>query len=96
MAKYRSIPVEKEAFEWTEAVFYARTQNPGSRPQWFEDAIDKREVYFLEENGTRTLYIDSLEGAMPVFLGNFIIQGLEGELYPCRPDVFHKSYELAT
>jgi hypothetical protein len=93
MPLYRSIPVEKEAFEWTEAVFYAR--NIGIRPQWFEDAIDKREVYFLEENGTRTLYIDSLEGAMKVSLGDFIIQGLAGELYPCKPEIFHKSYELA-
>jgi hypothetical protein len=27
--------------------------------------------------------------------GDFIIQGVEGEIYPCKPDIFHKTYEVA-
>lgn len=38
-------------------------------------------------------YIDTLEGEMLVSKGDYIIKGVEGELYPCKPDIFHKTYE---
>lgn len=40
------------------------------------------------------LIIKTLEGEMHVSDGDFIIRGLRGEFYPCKPDIFHKSYEL--
>jgi hypothetical protein len=41
------------------------------------------------------LYIVTLEGNMEVTLGDFIIKGVQGEFYPCKPDVFKATYELA-
>ncbi|TKG67066.1 hypothetical protein FCN18_24325 [Prauserella endophytica] len=38
--------------------------------------------------------IETLEGRMCASLGDFVIQGVKGEFYPCKPDVFQKSYEL--
>ena len=35
----------------------------------------------------------TLEGDMMASVGDFIIKGLIGEFYPCKPDVFHKKYE---
>lgn len=40
-------------------------------------------------------HIHTLEGVMNVSVGDFIVRGIEGELYPCKPGIFHKTYELA-
>jgi hypothetical protein len=40
------------------------------------------------------LAITTLEGVMMATEGDFIIQGVAGEFYPCRPDIFEKTYEL--
>jgi hypothetical protein len=39
------------------------------------------------------LTIQTLEGSMSASIGDFIIKGIKGEFYPCKPDIFHKSYE---
>ena len=41
-----------------------------------------------------TLAITTLEGVMTASLGDFIIKGINGELYPCKPDIFYKTYEI--
>jgi hypothetical protein len=38
-------------------------------------------------------HIHTLEGVMTVNDGDFIIKGLKGEFYPCKPDIFHMKYE---
>ena len=37
--------------------------------------------------------IDTLEGTMRANLGDFIIKGVQGEFYPCKPDIFEQTYE---
>lgn len=39
------------------------------------------------------VYIKTLEGDMLVSIGDFVIQGVNGEFYPCKPDIFEKTYE---
>ncbi|MGC4707573.1 hypothetical protein ACOY2N_12660 [Enterococcus faecium] len=39
--------------------------------------------------------IKTLEGVMVAKTGDYIIQGVEGEIYPCKPDIFEKTYEVA-
>nr|DAW75152.1 MAG TPA: PGDYG protein [Bacteriophage sp.] len=39
------------------------------------------------------LIIDTLEGTMYASEGDYIIKGISGEFYPCKPDIFHKTYE---
>ena len=46
--------------------------------------------YSIEEY----LVIPTLEGDMEASIGDYIIKGLRGEFYPCKPDVFEKKYEL--
>lgn len=41
-----------------------------------------------------TLTIETLEGNMAVNRGDYIIKGVEGEFYPIRPDIFHKTYDI--
>jgi hypothetical protein len=40
--------------------------------------------------------IDTLEGVMRAGYGDFIIKGVNGEFYPCKPDIFEKTYEEVT
>ena len=41
------------------------------------------------------LHIKTLEGTMTADLGDWIIKGVNGEFYPCKPDIFDKTYEAA-
>ena len=38
--------------------------------------------------------IKTLEGTMRANIGNWIIKGVNGEFYPCKPDIFEKTYEM--
>lgn len=40
------------------------------------------------------IYIETLEGSMLANIGDYIIKGVNGEFYPCKPDIFAKTYEL--
>lgn len=42
------------------------------------------------------LYISTLEGIMHADINDYIIQGVEGNFYPCKPDIFEKTYEVAS
>lgn len=42
---------------------------------------------------TNSYYIRTLEGEMAITPGDYIIQGINGEFYPCKPDIFEKTYE---
>lgn len=41
-----------------------------------------------------TMTIETLEGAMIANIGDYIIKGVNGEFYPCKPDIFEKTYEF--
>lgn len=41
------------------------------------------------------VYIDTLEGTMKAKYGDYIIKGVSGEFYPCKPDIFEQTYEVA-
>lgn len=47
----------------------------------------------LKYNEDGSVLIDTLEGTMQGFVGDWIIRGINGELYPCKPDIFAKTYE---
>jgi hypothetical protein len=46
-----------------------------------------------EPVGEHYLEIETLEGVMRANAGDFIIRGVNGEFYPCKPDIFAKTYE---
>lgn len=49
------------------------------------------DVFEAVEDG---VLINTLEGSMKASVGDFIIKGVNGEFYPCKPDIFEKTYEL--
>lgn len=46
-----------------------------------------------QELGSNTCQIPTLEGVMTANPGDWIIQGVKGEFYPCKPDIFEATYE---
>lgn len=44
--------------------------------------------------GLAALNVSTLEGVMVAMPGDYIIRGVAGEVYPCKPDIFAKTYEL--
>ena len=81
--QYRKKPVVIEAMQITDATFDAPHPNHEHIPGV---VYDERE---------RCVFIDTLEGRMRGDLGDWIIRGVKGELYPCKPDVFAATYEQA-
>ena len=82
MAKYRTKPCEIEALQWT-----GKFDREMSLFVFGHATIKGREEPF-------EMIIHTLEGDMEASVGDYIIRGLRGEYYPCKPDVFHKKYEL--
>lgn len=88
MAKYRKKPVVIEAFKWTGDV------NQTEDPEWIVEAIMRGAVWF-NNSGTPevTMEIETLEGNHIANQGDYIIRGIAGELYPCKPDIFEQTYD---
>lgn len=53
----------------------------------------KKPVIIEAYQTDKEIYIDTLEGVMHASVGDFIITGVNGEQYPCKPDIFEKTYE---
>ena len=61
--------------------------------QWFKKG-DHPAVTNASLTGIPIYWIDTWEGKMTVLPGDYIITGVKGEHYPCKPDIFEMTYEL--
>lgn len=89
--RFRKKPVVIEAIRWD------GNQVDGPNPQWLTDAV--------RMNGTpdntpgsamrigSDIHIGTLEGVVRASPGDWIIRGVKGEIYPCKPDIFEMTYE---
>jgi len=96
--KYRKKPVVIEAFHWCND----SRQDPAAWPPWLLDAseMSPAQIGSFWENregcrfGVNPHYeIHTLEGNHVVSENDWIIQGVQGELYPCKPDIFAATYD---
>lgn len=86
--KYRKKPVIIDAFKWTADI--EQTEDP----EWVVDAIKRGDIWFNNVGTPEvTMEIKTLEGNHIANRGDFIIRGVAGEIYPCKPDIFEKTYE---
>ena len=85
MHKYRKKPVEIEAVQWT----------GDNRDEIWEFCPLS---YFNTdlETGMLSLMVQTLEGSMQASIGDYIIKGIKGEFYPCKPDIFDMTYDKVT
>jgi hypothetical protein len=83
MALYRKKPVVIEAWQWD-----GKSYLP-DRPDW----LNRGHIAVSHSEQTITIY--TLEGTMTAEKGDWIIRGVKGEIYPCKPDIFEATYEPA-
>lgn len=100
MARYRKKPVEIEAFQMTKE----RRASNVDWPEWLHRAWS---LPFTESGavscedypnsgGADRLVIQTLEGVHTVSWNDWIIRGIAGELYPCKPDIFEATYDAVS
>jgi hypothetical protein len=84
--RFRKKPVVIDAWQ-----FKDRSEMTDALPVWLLEAIVGKTVIADEANNTLT--IKTLEGDHLARVGDWIIRGVKGELYPCKPDIFDQTYE---
>lgn len=83
MPKFRKKPVVIEAVQYTGAPLSEQTAA----------AFAERNLKMRIVDGVVALVIPTLEGDMLAMPGDWIIRGVKGEIYPCKPDIFAATYE---
>lgn len=79
--KYRKQPIVIEAIQWT-----------GENIREICNFMQKDGVANI--NLERGLAIETLEGKLDASIGDYIIKGIKGEFYPCKPEIFESSYSI--
>jgi len=83
---YIKKPVRIEAIQWTGT-------NLGEIDGFFTSPFGTNRGGYGFVSNDQTMFIDTLEGKMVASKGDYIIRGIKGEYYPCKPDIFELSYE---
>lgn len=93
MAKYRKKPVVIEAVQWF--AFDPEAQGIAKQVEFWADRFGPSDR-LCEICGRYVAtygWVDTLEGGHIVCPGDYIIKGIKGEFYPCKPDIFRATYE---
>ena len=93
--RFRKKPVVIEAFQMTEARRWDNSEWPEwLNAAWQEEIGADNSVHIDKADPSRKrLRITTREGNLNVNWDDWIIQGVKGELYPCKPDIFAETYE---
>ena len=81
--KIRKKPITVDGVQFTE----------NNKSQAFDFITCKKE-YTTDESGKVAIKIKTLEGWVIASLNDWIIKGVAGEFYPCKPDIFEKTYDI--
>lgn len=91
--KARKKPIEIEAVKWT-----------GENHREMFDFLENKSNEYISISGDNFyinhnkieggLIIKTLEGEHMASIGDYIIKGINGEFYPCKPDIFEKTYDI--
>ena len=85
MYKYRKKPIVIEAWQFN-------IPSTKTMPWWLSSAIRDGIVYH-HQGGDPCMTIKTLEGDLRADVNDFIIRGIKGKLYPCKPDIFNMTYD---
>lgn len=95
--KYKKKPVVIEAVQFLHDPDDISTSNMTDIIQWILDNGGNARSYCVSEEdclgNNHLLEIETLEGSHFANHADFIIRGIQGEFYPCKPDIFEDSYE---
>lgn len=87
--RFKKKPIEISAFDWS------NEHGDAAGPDWWHEARSLGKITFHapKHNDPHYLIIHTLEGKMRADVGDWIIRGVKGELYPCKPDIFAATYD---
>lgn len=91
--KYIKKPVIIEAFKYDGDL---KGRDGWYVPEWAQRAFEDGTIFYdslADELPPCELFIRTLEGTHHVSVGDYVIRGIKGELYPCKPDIFAATYE---
>jgi hypothetical protein len=87
VSKYRKKPVEIEAIQFNDLDDYLKIC------KWIDGSESTLSAAETVEFRTPIMLVNTLEGTMAANPGDYIIKGVNNEFYPCKPDIFEKTYE---
>ena len=92
--KYRKKPVVVEVYQYRKPLYELDVFN--NLPDWMKQARQNGTLYYDYKayyDYKVELFIKTLEGDMHISVGDYIIKGVRGKLYPCKPYIFEETYE---
>ena len=84
--KYRKKPVDIEAVQF-------KDDSPETIIE-LQRFMDGELIVDYNDPGNPKVKIETLEGTMYGSIGDYIIKGVRGEFYPCKPDIFKNTYDM--
>jgi hypothetical protein len=97
MKRFRKKPVEIEAIQFTGLDSYMAicrwAREHGIKSDGDEGVPSTPSLEELFRFETPIMLVRTLEGTMAAYAGDWIIRGVKGEFYPCKPDIFEATYE---
>lgn len=93
--KYRKKPVVIEAFQYDGDLMNSRGEF--YVPQWAIEAHLNGTLFFCSKRDSLppfSLFVKTREGDMEVSVHDYVIKGVMGKIYPCKPNIFEMTYEL--
>ena len=96
MRKFRKKPVVVEAFQMTKECRWDNSEWPvWLHEAWNRDAGENALWIDSDDMKRELLVCGTLEGVCRIDWNDWIIRGVKGEIYPCKPDIFEATYEIA-
>lgn len=90
MPKFRKKSIVIEAYQFSNRI------GTDTRPAWIIEARDAGKVKVTQpREAPAFMEIQTLEGVMRAEVDDWIIKGVKGEIYPCKPDIFAATYDAA-
>ena len=91
--KFRKKPVVIEAFHMTSEAGMASSTWPEWLSVAYRKGVKEGGLWLDRSSSSRSFLIGTAEGVHQVTWGDWIIQGIKGEIYPCKNDIFEATYE---
>lgn len=94
--RFRKKPVEIEAIQWRGYNLEDVIAFTGKHPkfdEWFS-SWDEYKEHVRDDSSIFKIF--TLEGVMSATPGDWIIKGVQGEFYPCKPEIFEATYETVS
>lgn len=90
--RYKKKPIVVDAFQYNGDLI--GSSGKYYVPDWAVEAFSNEDMFYSKTvDSPSELFIKTLEGNMRCNVGDYVIKGVNGEFYPCKPDIFEQTYD---